>query len=251
MDIAVKVQNLTMKFNMVTDKTESLKEYFVKLIKRQLFYTEFLALKNVDLAVQKGTAVGILGPNGSGKSTLLKCISGIYPVTSGTLSVQGTIAPMIELGAGFDADLTARENIYLNGAVMGYSKAFITEKFDEIVEFSELHKFIDVPVKNFSSGMHARLGFSIATIVKPDILIIDEILGVGDAAFQQKCAVKMSELREGGATMLFVSHSLPQVEQLCDKAIWLNKGEKVADGSAALVCKEYEKWSQTHSAFEE
>ena len=248
--IVIEVNNLTMKFNMAREKTESLKEYFVKLAKRQLFYDEFLALNNVSFSVGKGEAMGILGANGSGKSTLLKCVSGIYPPTSGTISICGTIAPMIELGAGFDPELTARENIFLNGAVMGFSKQFIEDKFEQIVDFSELHKFLDVPVKNFSSGMGARLGFSIATLVKPDILIIDEVLAVGDTAFQKKCETKMEELRADGTTLLFVSHSIPQVKKLCDKAIWLIKGKKVMEGAVQQVCQEYEEWSKVHSAFE-
>lgn len=250
MEIAIDVKNLTMKFNLASEKTESFKEYVVKMLKRQLFYQEFKALDNVSFNVKNGDSVGLLGANGSGKSTLLKCISGIYPPSSGTVHVSGSIAPLIELGAGFDPDLTARENVYLNGAVMGFEKEFILEKYDDIVEFSELHKFMDVPVKNFSSGMAARLGFSIATLVKPDILIVDEVLSVGDAAFQEKSARKMEELRSDGTTMLFVSHSLPQVEQLCKKALWLKNGKLVMDGDAKDVCREYEEWSKHHTAFE-
>ncbi len=250
MDIAIDVKNLTMKFNLASEKTESFKEYVVKMLKRQLFYEEFKALDNVSFEVKNGDSVGLLGANGSGKSTLLKCISGIYPSSSGTVQVNGSIAPLIELGAGFDPDLTARENVYLNGAVMGFEKEFILEKYNDIVEFSELHKFMDVPVKNFSSGMAARLGFSIATLVKPDILIVDEVLSVGDAAFQEKSARKMEELRSNGTTMLFVSHSLPQVEQLCKKALWLKNGKLVMDGDAKHVCREYEEWSRHHTAFE-
>ncbi len=248
--IAIEVKDLFMKFNMAAEKTDSLKEYFVKLIKRQLFYKEFIALNDVSFSVKKGEAMGILGANGSGKSTLLKCISGIYPPTSGIISVSGTIAPMIELGAGFDPELTARENIFLNGAVMGFKREFIKEKFDEIVEFSELHNFLDVPVKNFSSGMGARLGFSISTLVKPDILIIDEILSVGDVAFQKKCTKKMEELRSEGTTLLFVSHSKEQISELCDRAIWLKQGVKVTEGNAIDICNEYADWANNHSAFE-
>jgi len=249
-DIVIEVNHVSMKFNLASEKTESLKEYVVKLLKRRLLYEEFYALKDVSFIVEKGTCLGILGANGSGKSTLLKCISGIYPPTSGSIGIKGTIAPLIELGAGFDPDLTARENIFLNGAVMGFSKDFIEDRYQEIVDFSELAQFMDVPVKNFSSGMHARLGFSIATLVKPDILIVDEVLGVGDAAFQKKCALKMDELRSGGTTMLFVSHTLPQVVKLCNKAIWLRRGELVMEGDAADVCKEYSVWSESHTAFE-
>ena len=190
----IEVANVSMRFNLATEKTESLKEYFVKLVTGKLMFDEFYALKNVSFSVKKGESVGILGANGSGKSTLLKVISGIYPPTEGHVSVHGSLAPLIELGAGFDPDLTAKENVFLNGAVMGFAKDFICEKYDEIVEFSELKNFMDVPIKNFSSGMSARLGFSIATLVHPDILIVDEVLGVGDAAFQKKCEQKMQEV---------------------------------------------------------
>lgn len=246
----VSAEGVSMRFNLASEKTDSFKEYLVKKLKGRLNYNEFYALKNVSFEIKKSDSVGILGANGSGKSTLLKCISGIYSPTNGEIKIRGTIAPLIELGAGFDPDLTARENIFLNGAVMGYSKQFMIEKYEEIVRFSELEKFIDVPIKNFSSGMGARLGFSIATLVKPDILIVDEILGVGDVAFQEKCAKKMEELKSGGTTMLFVSHSIEQVKNLCNKAIWLKKGEKVMDGDSEIVCKEYAEWSRTHSAFE-
>lgn len=246
----IEVNGISMRFNLATEKTESLKEYFVKLATGKLMFDEFYALKNVSFSVKKGESMGILGANGSGKSTLLKVISGIYPPSQGHVSVQGSIAPLIELGAGFDPDLTARENVFLNGAVMGFEKAFVYEKYDEIVEFSELKDFMDVPVKNFSSGMNARLGFSIATLVKPDVLIVDEVLGVGDAAFQKKCESKMQELREGGTTMLFVSHSAKQVMQVCNRAIWLKRGQLVMEGDCKEVCAAYQKWGETHSAFE-
>lgn len=246
----IEVANVSMRFNLATEKTESLKEYFVKLMTGKLMFDEFYALKNVSFSVEKGESVGILGANGSGKSTLLKVISGIYPPTEGHVSVCGSIAPLIELGAGFDPDLTAKENVFLNGAVMGFSKDFICEKYDEIVEFSELKNFMDVPIKNFSSGMSARLGFSIATLVHPDILIVDEVLGVGDAAFQKKCEQKMRELRANGTTMLFVSHSVKQVEQVCNHAIWLKKGSLVMEGACEEVCTAYSEWGKTHSAFE-
>lgn len=247
---AIEVKNVTMRFNLASEKTESIKEYFVKLLKKQLMYEEFVALKNVSFNVRKGEAVGIVGANGSGKSTLLKCISGIYAPSEGCVLLDGSIAPLIELGAGFDPDLTARENVYLNGAVMGFEKEFVQSKYQEIVDFSELHNFMDVPIKNFSSGMAARLGFSIATLVKPEILIVDEILGVGDVAFQKKCHEKMNDLRSGGTTMLFVSHTIEQVKGICDRAIWLKKGEKVMEDNAEIVCNEYTKWAETHSAFE-
>lgn len=246
----VQAENISMKFNLASSKTDNFKEYIIKKIKGKLDYTEFYALKNVSFSINKGEALGILGANGSGKSTLLKCISGIYQPTQGKITLGGTIAPLIELGAGFDPDLSAKENVFLNGAVMGYTKNFMNEKYNEIVEFSELQQFMDVPIKNFSSGMGARLGFSVATLVKPDILIVDEILGVGDAAFQEKCEKKMDELKNNGTTMLFVSHSIGQVKDLCTKAIWLKKGEKIADGDAKNVCDEYEEWSKHHTAFE-
>ena len=246
----IDVNNVSMRFNLATEKTESLKEYVVKLLTGRLMFDEFYALKNVSFHVDRGESVGILGANGSGKSTLLKVISGIYPPSSGTVSVNGTIAPLIELGAGFDPDLTARENVYLNGAVMGFQKEFVEDRYDEIVAFSELANFMDVPIKNFSSGMTARLGFSIATLVHPDILIVDEVLGVGDAAFQKKCESKMDELRQNGTTMLFVSHSVEQVEKVCTKAIWLKRGELVMSGTSKKVCAAYDEWGKTHSAFE-
>ncbi|WP_099092281.1 ABC transporter ATP-binding protein [Agathobaculum desmolans] len=246
----IDVNNVSMRFNLATEKTESLKEYVVKLLTGKLMFDEFYALKNVSFHVDRGESVGILGANGSGKSTLLKVISGIYPPSSGTVSVNGAIAPLIELGAGFDPDLTARENVYLNGAVMGFQKEFVEDRYDEIVAFSELANFMDVPIKNFSSGMTARLGFSIATLVHPDILIVDEVLGVGDAAFQKKCESKMDELRQNGTTMLFVSHSVEQVEKVCTKAIWLKRGELVMSGTSKKVCAAYDEWGKTHSAFE-
>lgn len=247
---SIEVKSLSMRFNLASEKTESLKEYIVKAFKRQLNYEEFEALKNISFEVKKGDSVGIVGANGSGKSTLLKCIAGIFTPSEGKISINGTIAPMIELGAGFDPDLTARENVMLNGAVMGFDKQFIEEKYNEIVAFSELEKFMEVPVKNFSSGMAARLGFAIATLVKPDILIVDEVLSVGDSSFQDKCERKMQELRASGTTMLFVSHSLPQVKNVCNKAVWLKKGELVLEGECSLVCNEYDKWAKEHSAFE-
>lgn len=246
----IEVNHVSMRFNLAKEKTESLKEYVVKLLTGKLLFDEFFALKDVSFSIDAGSSVGILGANGSGKSTLLKVISGIYPPSAGSVTVRGSIAPLIELGAGFDPELTARENIFLNGAVMGFEKAFVTAQYDEIVRFSELHDFMDVPVKNFSSGMSARLGFAVATLVKPDILIVDEVLGVGDAAFQSKCEDKMEELRQGGTTMLFVSHSVRQVSKICNQAIWLQHGKLVKQGKAKKVCAAYEEWSKTHSAFE-
>ena len=207
---AVEVKNVTMEFNMSKEKVDSIKEYFIKLVKRELHFEQFLALKDVSVTIEQGDVFGIVGLNGSGKSTLLKVISGILKPTKGTVKTVGTISPMIELGAGFDMDLTARENIFLNGSVLGYSKQMMEEKFDEILEFSELQPFVDVAVKNYSSGMVARLAFAIATITKPDILIVDEILAVGDFLFQQKCEKRIREMMDRGTTVIMhpFSHAL-------------------------------------------
>lgn len=221
----IEVKNVSMRFNLATERTDTIKEYFVKLLKGQLMFNEFYALKDVSLTVSRGEAVALIGANGSGKSTLLKCIAGVLYPTAGSIEVRGSIAPLIELGAGFDPDLTARENIYLNGAVLGHDRKFMDEHFQSIVDFAELWDFIDVPVKNFSSGMVARLGFAIATEVSADILVVDEILAVGDFRFQQKCKERMANMMKGGTTLLFVSHSEAQVKELCQKAVWLKKGE--------------------------
>ena len=213
-----------MRFNLATEKHDTIKEYIVKLIKHQLMFNEFYALKNVSLTIDRGDSVALIGVNGSGKSTLLKCIAGVMSPTQGSIIVRGSIAPLIELGAGFDMDLTARENIYLNGAVLGHDRAFMDEHFDSIVDFAELWEFIDVSVKNFSSGMVARLGFAIATEVKADILVVDEVLSVGDYRFQEKCKERIADLLSGGTTLLFVSHSAEQVKELCKRAVWLDKG---------------------------
>ena len=234
-DRIIVVDNVTMRFNLAEEKTDSIKEYCVKLLKGKLHFNEFFALKNVSFSVKRGEAVALIGKNGSGKSTMLKIISGVMYPTTGSVSVRGTIAPLIELGAGFDMELTARENIYLNGAVMGLDRAFMDRHFDEIVEFSELQQFVDVPVKNFSSGMIARLGFAIATIVKADILVVDEILAVGDFNFQQKCKQRIAQLLEGGTTLLFVSHSAEQVKELCQKAVWFDHGDMMAYGDTEEV----------------
>lgn len=238
-EIAVEVNDVSMRFNLEREKINSFKEYMIKLLKKSVHYDEFYALKNVSFSVEKGDSFAIIGGNGSGKSTMLKIISGIYKPTIGNVRVHGSIAPLIELGTGFDIELTARENIFLNGAVLGYSKKFMQEKFEEIIDFSELHDFVDVPLKNFSSGMVARLGFSIATLVKPDLLIVDEILSVGDQVFQEKCEKRMSELTSGGTTLLLVSHSIEQVKNVCNNAIWLNKGEVMAAGEVKKVCEAY------------
>lgn len=236
---AIEVKNVTMRFNMSKERVDSLKEYFIKLVKRQLRFEEFLALKNVSMEVAQGDVFGIVGLNGSGKSTLLKIISGILKPSTGTVKVQGTISPLIELGAGFDMDLTARENVYLNGAVLGYSQAQMHEKFDDIIGFAELWDFVDVALKNYSSGMVARLGFAIATITKPDILIVDEILAVGDYLFQQKCEDRIHELMSGGTTVLIVSHSIEQIERLCRHVMWLDHGAVRMMGQTQAVCDAY------------
>ena len=235
----IEIQDVSVRFNLEQEKTDTIKEYVLKMIQRKLKFNEFYALKNVSFSVKKGEAVALIGVNGSGKSTMLKVIAGVLQPTEGKARVHGSIAPLIELGAGFDMDLTARENIYLNGAVLGYSRSFIDKNFDEIVSFAELQDFIDVPVKNYSSGMVARLGFAIATQVRADILIVDEILAVGDFMFQQKCYRRMEEMLSGGTTLLFVSHDAEQVKKLCSRAIWLDHGHVMADGRAADVCEEY------------
>ncbi len=244
----IKVDNVSMRFNLGIEKNFSLKLFFINLFKprkKKEKKTDFWALKDVSFKVKRGEVVGFIGSNGAGKSTMLKVIAGVMKPTKGKVEVHGNICPMIELGAGFDMDLTARENIFLNGAVLGYSKKFIEEKFDEIVEFSELKDFLDVPVRNFSSGMTARLAFSIATVVDPEILIVDEILSVGDMAFQAKSEAKMRSMIGGGTTVLFVSHSLAQIQNLCDRAVWLEHGQVIKTGPAKEVCEEYYK-SQTN-----
>lgn len=239
MEPIIQVNDVSMRFNLAKEKSESLKEYFLQIAHGKLKFDEFYALKNVSLDVQPGDFYGLIGLNGSGKSTLLKVISGVYKPTSGSCTVRGTIAPLIELGAGFDMDLTARENIYLNGTVLGFSPKYLDEKFDEIVEFSELQDFLDVPLKNYSSGMVARIGFAIATITKPDILIADEVLSVGDFLFQQKCEKRMQELMAGGTTVILVSHSIEQIERMCSKVAWLSHGHLKMDGDTETVCAAY------------
>lgn len=236
---AVEVENVSMKFNLGRYKINSFKEYLIRMLKKEIEYDNFYALKDVSFKIEQGDAFAIVGRNGSGKSTLLKIISGIYRPTEGNLKINGSIAPLIELGAGFDMELTARENIFLNAAVLGYSKKFISERYDYILDFSELNEFEDVPLKNYSSGMLARLGFSIATLVKPDILIVDEILSVGDYAFQEKCEKKMDELTSGGTTLILVSHSIEQVKKICNHAVWIDKGELKAIGTVDEVADKY------------
>lgn len=238
-DIKISVNDVWIRFNMASERIDNFKEYMIKLLKRQLLFKEFLALKGITFAVKAGESWGFVGTNGSGKSTLLKTICGILKPYKGSVQINGTISPLIELGAGFDGNMTARENVFLNGAVLGYSEKYIKEKFDEIIDFAELRDFLDVPIKNFSSGMSARLGFAIATTVKPDILICDEVLAVGDFKFQEKCEQRMNELLSGGTTLLFVSHSIDQVKRMCKNAIWIDHGEMKMIGSAEEVCNAY------------
>lgn len=228
-----------MMFNRSSERVDNIKEYFVRLAKKQLLFEEFWALRDVSFHIRPGETVGIVGLNGSGKSTILKIIAQVMKPTKGTVRVYGSIAPLIELGAGFDMDLTARENIYLNGAVLGYSRAQMRVWFDDIMDFAELWDFVDSPLKNYSSGMIARLGFSIATMSMPDILIVDEILGVGDYKFQEKCHKRMERIISNGVTVIFVSHSIKQVRELCTRAIWLEKGVLVMDGGVDEVCDRY------------
>lgn len=236
----IRAKNISMRYLMTYDRIQSIKEYVVQLVKRKIKYEEFWALKDVSFEIEKGEVVGIIGHNGAGKSTLLKVISGILKPTSGELEVNGNIVPMLELGSGFDHDLTGRENIFLNGAILGYTEQYLKEKYDEIVEFSELGKFIDVPIRNYSSGMLMRLAFSIATVVQPEILIVDEILAVGDAAFQEKSKARMLELMGGGTTVLFVSHSLEQIREMCDRVIWLEHGKLRMIGETETICNSYQ-----------
>ncbi len=240
----IKIENVSMKFNLEIEKDFSMKQAFVNLFtkkKKKKKNEDFWALKDVSFNIGKGEVVGLIGSNGAGKSTLLKVVSGVMKPTKGKVKVKGVISPMIELGAGFDGNLTARENIYLNGAILGYSKEFLDDKFDDIVEFSELKDFLDVPVKNFSSGMTAKLAFSIATIVNPEILIVDEILSVGDIKFQEKSKKKMMEMIKGGTTVLYVSHSLESIKDLCTKVVWLEHGKVVKMGDTNKICDAYYK----------
>lgn len=235
----ISVRGVTMNFNMPKEKVDSVKEYLIRKLKRRLSYDKFTALDNISIDIERGEVLGIIGLNGSGKSTLLKVISGILKPSAGEVITNGTISPLIELGAGFDPDLTTRENIFLNGSVLGFERSFIREKYDEILDFAELRDYENVAIKNFSSGMVARLGFSIATLVKPDILIVDEILAVGDFLFQQKCEARISEMMSGGTTVLIVSHSIEQIERLCSRILWLDHGKTRMIGDTATVCEQY------------
>jgi ABC-2 type transport system ATP-binding protein len=234
------INHVSMMFNIASEQLNNLKEYFIAILKRELHFKPFMALEDIDFVVNRGEQYGIVGTNGSGKSTLLKIIAGVMEPTKGRVAIGGTIAPLIELGAGFDMDLTARENIYLNGALLGYNKSFINERFDSIVDFAEVRDFLDMPMKNYSSGMVARVAFAVATATIPDILIVDEALSVGDFLFQQKCEQRIRELvDEHGTTLLFVSHSIDQVERVCNKAVWIEKGHMRAIGDVNDVCAQY------------
>lgn len=237
----ITVEHVSMKFCLSSEKFDNIKEYFIKSIKKQVSYDEFWALQDVSFEVKRGDSVGLIGLNGSGKSTMLKTIAGVLKPTKGRVTVRGTIAPLIELGAGFDMDLTAHENVFLNGALLGYSRKQMEGFYENIVEFSELKDFMNVPVKNFSSGMISRLAFAIATIGTPDILIVDEALSVGDFRFQQKCQERIQRMRDGGTTILFVSHNIAQVLEVCNKIVWLEKGHLKMQGDAEEICKIYEK----------
>lgn len=241
-EVVVDVNNVSMEFNLSQEKTDNLKEYVIKFIKKELHFQSFWALNNVSLKIKRGEKVGFIGLNGAGKSTLLKIISGVMKPTKGSVTINGAMAPLLALGAGFDPNYTGRENIYLNGATLGHSRLYMDEKFDEIVDFSELGDFIDVPVKNYSSGMKSRLAFSIATSVNPDILILDEVLSVGDMSFQNKCKNRLNNIMGDEVSLLFVSHSVGQVRQLCDKAIWLHKGSVIAAGEVNEICDQYENY---------
>jgi ABC-type polysaccharide/polyol phosphate transport system ATPase subunit len=238
----IKAEHVSMKFKITHDRIQSMKEFIVAKLKGTLRYEEFWALKDVSFEISKGEVMGIIGRNGAGKSTLLKVISGILRPTEGTVSVGGNIVPMLELGAGFDGDLSGRENIFLNGSILGYSEEFLRNKYEEIVRFSELGKFIEMPIRNYSSGMMMRLAFSIATVVEPEVLIVDEILSVGDEAFQKKSKERMLQLMGGGTTVLFVSHSIQQIEDMCDSVLWLDHGQTKMTGDPETVCKAYKRF---------
>ena len=239
-ETVIDVKQVSMHFNLMVERVDSIKEYILKLIKGKLLYNDFVALNNISFSVQKGEIVGFVGLNGEVKSTLLNIIAGVLKPTSGSVVTKGSIAPLIEVGAGFDPELTARENVYLNGAILGHTKSFMDKKFDEIIEFAELQNFVDVPVKNFSSGMYARLGFSIATVVQPDILIVDEVLSVGDYRFQEKCEKRINQMIEQGVTIILVSHSINMIKRLCTKVVWLDHGQIKDIGATKKVCLEYE-----------
>jgi len=236
----ITLSNATVRYNMATEKIDNIKEYTIKFLKRQLMFKEFFALTDINLTINRGESWGVIGRNGAGKSTLLKLICGILAPFTGTVSVSGTIAPLIELGAGFDGRLTARENILLNGAILGHNRALMRENTEKVLDFAELNEFSDIPIKNYSSGMYARLGFALATLFKPDILILDEVLAVGDIAFKKKCDIRIKELLADETTLLFVSHSGSSVREMCGKALWLEKGKIMMTGTSNDVCGAYE-----------
>lgn len=236
----IEVKNVSMKFNLMEEKVDTIKDYVLKIIKGQMLYNEFSALTDVSFQVKKGDILGIIGFNGAGKSTMLKILAGVLKPTAGEVVVRGSVAPLIEVGAGFDPELTARENIFLNGAILGHRREFLKEHFQEIIDFAELNQFVDVPVKNFSSGMYARLGFSIATIVQPDILIVDEVLSVGDYRFQEKCEERIKTMILRGTTVLLVSHDLSLVKNICNRVVFLQQGKLKDYGDTDIICKHYE-----------
>ena len=241
METMIEVRDVSMRFRMANDRISSIKEYAIARLRGKLKYNEFEALKHVSFDVKRGEVMGLIGHNGAGKSTLLKVISGILKPTEGSVIVRGNVAPMLELGSGFDFDMTGRENIFLNGAILGYSEEFLKSKYEEIVAFSEIGPFIDMPLRNYSSGMVARLAFSVATVVVPEVLIVDEVLAVGDADFQEKSRKRMMELMSGGTTVLFVSHSMDQIRQMCNRVVWLERGRVTMFGNVQTLCEEYEK----------
>ncbi|MCF2681473.1 ABC transporter ATP-binding protein [Faecalicatena contorta] len=240
-DTIIKVDHVSMRFNLASEKVDNMKEYFIRRLKKKMGYDEFWALQDINFEVKRGDSVALIGLNGCGKSTLLKTIAGVLKPTKGSVTVGGTIAPMIELGAGFDMDLTARENVFLNGAILGYGRKEMNEFYDGIVDFSELEEFMDVPIKNFSSGMLARLAFAIATIGTPDVLIVDEVLSVGDFRFQEKCEKRIQGMMKEDTTILFVSHSIDQVKKICKRAIWIEKGHIREDGTSEEVGSRFER----------